>query len=29
MSEGRVVFETPAATAERHVLGAHMGGGSH
>ncbi|HUD35087.1 MAG TPA: ABC transporter ATP-binding protein [Variovorax sp.] len=27
MSEGRVVFETPAATAERHVLGAHMGGG--
>jgi simple sugar transport system ATP-binding protein len=29
MSEGRVVFETPAATAERHVLGAHMGGGDH
>ena len=29
MSEGRVVFETPAATAERHVLGAHMGGGHH
>ena len=27
MSEGRVVFETDAATAERHVLGAHMGGG--
>ncbi|MDP2066072.1 MAG: ABC transporter ATP-binding protein [Burkholderiaceae bacterium] len=27
MSEGRVVFETPAAGAERHVLGAHMGGG--
>ena len=27
MSEGRVVFETPAASAERHVLGAHMGGG--
>lgn len=27
MSEGRVVFETPAATADRHVLGAHMGGG--
>ena len=27
MSEGRIVFETPAATAERHVLGAHMGGG--
>jgi simple sugar transport system ATP-binding protein len=29
MSEGRVVFETAAATAERHVLGAHMGGGDH
>ncbi len=29
MSEGRVVFETDAATAERHVLGAHMGGGHH
>jgi len=29
MSEGRMVFETPAATAERHVLGAHMGGGHH
>ena len=29
MSEGRVVFETAAATAERHVLGAHMGGGNH
>ncbi|MDP4074128.1 ABC transporter ATP-binding protein [Acidovorax sp. A1169] len=27
MSEGRIVYETPAATAERHVLGAHMGGG--
>jgi ABC-type uncharacterized transport system ATPase subunit len=27
MSEGRIVFETPAAGAERHVLGAHMGGG--
>ena len=27
MSEGRIVFETSAATAERHVLGAHMGGG--
>ena len=27
MSEGRIVFETPAANAERHVLGAHMGGG--
>jgi simple sugar transport system ATP-binding protein len=29
MSEGRIVFETVAATAERHVLGAHMGGGDH
>ena len=29
MSEGRIVFETPAATAERHVLGAHMGGNHH
>jgi ABC-type uncharacterized transport system ATPase subunit len=27
MSEGRIVFETPAATAQRHELGAHMGGG--
>ena len=27
MSEGRVVFETPAADADRQVLGAHMGGG--
>lgn len=27
MSEGRIVFETPAAGAERHVLGSHMGGG--
>lgn len=27
MSEGRLVFETTAASAERHVLGAHMGGG--
>ena len=27
MSEGRIVHETPAATAERHVLGAYMGGG--
>ncbi len=26
MSEGRIVYETPAAGAERHVLGAHMGG---
>lgn len=29
MSEGRVVHETPAAVAERHVLGACMGGGHH
>ena len=29
MSEGRIVFETSAATAERHVLGAHMGGAAH
>ncbi|MFH0133951.1 ABC transporter ATP-binding protein [Variovorax sp. VaC1] len=27
MSEGRVVFETSAAGAERHVIGGHMGGG--
>jgi simple sugar transport system ATP-binding protein len=27
LSEGRIVFETPAVSAERHVLGAHMGGG--
>lgn len=27
MSEGRIVHETPAASAERHVLGTHMGGG--
>jgi ABC-type uncharacterized transport system ATPase subunit len=27
MSEGRVVFETSAANAERHAIGAHMGGG--
>jgi general nucleoside transport system ATP-binding protein len=27
MSEGRIVFETPAASAGRHELGAHMGGG--
>ncbi|MBC7377420.1 MAG: ABC transporter ATP-binding protein [Burkholderiaceae bacterium] len=29
MSEGRIVFETLAATAQRHELGAHMGGGHH
>ncbi|MDA7419019.1 ABC transporter ATP-binding protein [Xenophilus arseniciresistens] len=27
MSEGRIVHETPAAGAQRQVLGAHMGGG--
>jgi len=27
MSEGRIVFETNAATAQRNELGAHMGGG--
>ena len=27
MSEGRIVFETTAAQADRKVLGAHMGGG--
>ncbi|MCW8198779.1 ABC transporter ATP-binding protein [Verminephrobacter aporrectodeae subsp. tuberculatae] len=27
MSEGRIVFETTAAAADRQVLGAHMGGG--
>jgi general nucleoside transport system ATP-binding protein len=29
MSEGRVVFETAAAGAQRQVLGAYMGGGHH
>lgn len=29
MSEGRVVYETTAASADRHVLGAHMGGSAH
>ncbi len=29
MSEGRIVFETPTAQAERQQLGAHMGGGHH
>ncbi|ABM56620.1 ABC transporter ATP-binding protein [Verminephrobacter eiseniae] len=28
MSEGRIVFETRAAAADRQVLGAHMGGGA-
>ncbi len=27
MSEGRIVHETAAAGADRHVIGAHMGGG--
>jgi len=27
MSEGRIVFETTAAQADRQLLGAHMGGG--
>jgi simple sugar transport system ATP-binding protein len=29
MSEGRIVFETPAATADRRLIGSHMGGGEH
>ncbi|RFO97583.1 ABC transporter ATP-binding protein [Rhodoferax lacus] len=29
MSEGRIVFETTAAQADRQQLGAHMGGGHH
>ena len=29
MSEGRIVHETPAATARREVLGAYMGGDHH
>jgi general nucleoside transport system ATP-binding protein len=29
MSEGRIVFETPAALADRRTIGAHMGGGDH
>ena len=29
MSEGRIVFETPAATADRKTIGARMGGESH
>ncbi|MDB5880367.1 MAG: transporter related protein [Ramlibacter sp.] len=29
MSEGRLVYETRAAAAQREVLGAHMGGGHH
>jgi len=27
MSEGRIVFETPTSSADRRVLGEHMGGG--
>jgi len=29
MSEGRIVFETPAQGADRRTIGAHMGGESH
>lgn len=29
MSEGRIVFETTAAQADRQVLGDHIGGGAH
>ena len=29
MSEGRIVFETPADQADRRTIGAHMGGGEH
>jgi simple sugar transport system ATP-binding protein len=29
MSEGRIVFETAAAGADRRLIGAHMGGGHH
>jgi general nucleoside transport system ATP-binding protein len=29
MSEGKVVFEVSAKDADRKVLGAHMGGGTH
>jgi simple sugar transport system ATP-binding protein len=29
MSEGRIVFETPAGNADRQQIGAHMGGGHH
>ncbi len=29
MSEGRIVYECAAAGADRHTLGAHMGGHSH
>ena len=29
MSEGHIVFETPAAQADRRTIGSHMGGGDH
>jgi simple sugar transport system ATP-binding protein len=29
MSEGRIVFEAAAAAADRHIIGAHMGGDAH
>jgi simple sugar transport system ATP-binding protein len=29
MSEGRIVFETPAAGVDRRTIGAHMGGEAH
>jgi general nucleoside transport system ATP-binding protein len=29
MSEGRIVFETTAASADRKLIGAHMGGADH
>ena len=29
MSEGRIVFETPAASADRRTIGSHMGGDAH
>jgi ABC-type uncharacterized transport system ATPase subunit len=29
MSEGRIVFETSAASADRRMIGSHMGGGDH
>ena len=29
MSEGRIVFETPASGADRRQIGSHMGGGDH
>ena len=29
MSEGRIVYSCPAAGADRHTLGAHMGGHAH